>query len=81
MGGSVIVRASGPLLTARYRLVGVAVLDVVEGWHLSVLVFRDSLIVGLLGIGFTLEALPLMHNLLDSRPDGFGSTEEAIRWQ
>ncbi|KIJ50938.1 hypothetical protein M422DRAFT_27064 [Sphaerobolus stellatus SS14] len=60
MGGSVIVRASGPLIAAKYRLAGVAVLDIVEG--------------------FTLEALPHMHNLLDSRPEGFGSQEEAIRW-
>lgn len=31
MGGSVIVRASGPLLSAKYKISGVAVLDVVEG--------------------------------------------------
>ncbi|KAF8589894.1 protein phosphatase methylesterase [Ramaria rubella] len=60
MGGSVTVRASSPLLADKYKLAGVAVLDVVEG--------------------FTLEALPHMHNLLDSRPDGFDSQEEAIRW-
>ncbi|KAF8512476.1 protein phosphatase methylesterase [Gautieria morchelliformis] len=60
MGGSVIVRASGALLAAKYKLAGVAVLDVVEG--------------------FTLDALPHMHNLLDSRPDGFDSQEEAIQW-
>ncbi|KAF8526236.1 Alpha/Beta hydrolase protein [Hysterangium stoloniferum] len=60
MGGSVIVRASTPLLAAKYNIVGVAVLDVVEG--------------------FTLEALPHMHNLLDSRPDGFNTQEDAIRW-
>jgi len=60
MGGSVIVRSSGPLLEAKYKVAGVAVLDVVEG--------------------FSLEALPYMHKLLDSRPDGFESQEEAIRW-
>ncbi|GJJ13707.1 hypothetical protein Clacol_007963 [Clathrus columnatus] len=60
MGGSVIVRASTPLLSAKYKMVGVAVLDVVEG--------------------FTLEALPHMHNLLDSRPEGFDSPEDAIQW-
>jgi len=60
MGGSVIVRASTPLLAAKYKIVGVAVLDVVEG--------------------FTLEALPHMHNLLDSRPDVFDTQEDAIRW-
>ncbi|KAI0346301.1 protein phosphatase methylesterase [Trametopsis cervina] len=29
---------------------------------------------------FTLEALPMMHSLLDTRPDGFSSEEEAIEW-
>jgi hypothetical protein len=31
MGASVIVRASGPLLAAKYKIAGVAALDVVEG--------------------------------------------------
>ena len=30
---------------------------------------------------FTLEALPMMHSLLDARPEGFNSQEEAIEWQ
>lgn len=30
---------------------------------------------------FTLQALPLMHSLLDARPEGFGSPEDAIEWQ
>lgn len=29
---------------------------------------------------FTLEALPMMHALLDARPDGFSSQEDAIEW-
>ncbi|KZT06141.1 protein phosphatase methylesterase [Laetiporus sulphureus 93-53] len=29
---------------------------------------------------FTLEALPMMHSLLDARPEGFDSPEEAIEW-
>ncbi|KAL7279443.1 hypothetical protein ACG7TL_007285 [Trametes sanguinea] len=29
---------------------------------------------------FTLEALPLMHSLLNARPEGFDSPEEAIEW-
>ncbi|CAL1713614.1 unnamed protein product [Somion occarium] len=29
---------------------------------------------------FTLEALPMMHSLLDARPDGFNSPEEAVEW-
>lgn len=61
MGGSVLVRAASRLISAKYRLTGVAVLDVVEG--------------------FTLDALPHMHSLLDTRPDGFDSLEEAIEWQ
>ncbi|KAF8621972.1 hypothetical protein AX15_007339 [Amanita polypyramis BW_CC] len=59
MGGSVMVRAC-PLLLDKYRLTGVAVLDVVEG--------------------SALEALPHMHNLLNARPDGFDSIEEAVEW-
>ena len=31
--------------------------------------------------GSALEALPHMHNLLNARPDGFDSIEEAIEWQ
>lgn len=29
---------------------------------------------------FTLEALPMMHALLDARPDGFSSPEDAVEW-
>ncbi|KAJ3479065.1 hypothetical protein NLI96_g9328 [Meripilus lineatus] len=29
---------------------------------------------------FTLEALPMMHNLLEARPAGFNSPEQAIEW-
>ncbi|CCM04673.1 uncharacterized protein FIBRA_06859 [Fibroporia radiculosa] len=60
LGGSVIVRACPLLQEFKYRITGVAVLDIVEE--------------------FTLEALPMMHNLLDARPEGFGSPEEAIEW-
>ncbi|GJE85653.1 alpha/beta hydrolase [Phanerochaete sordida] len=60
LGGSVITRASPLLQERKYRIGGVAVLDVVEE--------------------FTLEALPMMNSLLDSRPEGFNSQEEAIEW-
>lgn len=30
---------------------------------------------------FTLDALPIMHSLLNARPEGFDSPEEAIEWQ
>ncbi|KIM29753.1 hypothetical protein M408DRAFT_304699 [Serendipita vermifera MAFF 305830] len=30
--------------------------------------------------GSALDALPIMMSLLDSRPDGFGSVEEAVQW-
>jgi hypothetical protein len=33
------------------------------------------------GQGSALEALPHMHNLLNARPDGFDSIEEAVEWQ
>jgi len=29
---------------------------------------------------FTLEALPMMHSLLDARPDGFNNLKQAIEW-
>jgi len=32
-------------------------------------------------LGSALDALPIMMSLLDSRPDGFDSIEEAIQWQ
>ncbi|PFH51090.1 hypothetical protein AMATHDRAFT_59791 [Amanita thiersii Skay4041] len=60
MGGSVFVRACPLLLEKKYRITGVAVLDVVEG--------------------SAIEYLPHMHNLLNARPDGFDSTEEAVEW-
>ncbi|KAH9481836.1 Protein phosphatase methylesterase 1 [Psilocybe cubensis] len=52
MGGSVVVRSCPKLLDAKYRIAGVAVLDVVEGTKI----------------------------LLNARPDGFDSMEEAIEW-
>ncbi|KIY48601.1 protein phosphatase methylesterase [Fistulina hepatica ATCC 64428] len=60
MGGSVVVRASSRLLERKYNLVGVAILDIVEG--------------------SALEALPHMNSLLNARPEGFDSVEEAIEW-
>ncbi|EPS93134.1 hypothetical protein FOMPIDRAFT_150069 [Fomitopsis schrenkii] len=60
LGGSVIVRACPRLQELKYRITGVAVLDIVEE--------------------FTLEALPKMHSLLDARPEGFNSQEDAIEW-
>ncbi|KAI0035512.1 protein phosphatase methylesterase [Vararia minispora EC-137] len=60
MGGAVVVRACPMLQEKRYRIGGVAVLDVVEG--------------------SALEALPMMPMILNSRPTGFDSVEEAIEW-
>lgn len=60
LGGSVIVRACTLLQEQKYKITGVAVLDIVEE--------------------FTLEALPMMNNLLDVRPEGFDSQEAAIEW-
>ncbi|KAK1230424.1 Protein phosphatase methylesterase 1 [Marasmius sp. AFHP31] len=60
MGGSVITRACPLLLERKYKVGGVAVLDVVEG--------------------SAIEALPHMHSLLNARPDGFDSMEEAVEW-
>jgi protein phosphatase methylesterase 1 len=77
MGGAVCVRACPILQEKRYKVAGVAVLDVVEGelvslWGSEVFIPR---------LGSALEALPIMMGLLDSRPDGFDSLEEAIQWQ
>ncbi|KAK7462477.1 Protein phosphatase methylesterase 1, variant 2 [Stygiomarasmius scandens] len=60
MGGSIITRACPILMERKYKLAGVAVLDVVEG--------------------SALDALPHMHSLLNARPDGFDSVEEAVEW-
>lgn len=60
MGGSVVVHSCPRLLELKYRVTGVAVLDVVEG--------------------SAMEALPFMHNLLNTRPDGFNNIEEAVEW-
>ncbi|KAJ7629761.1 Alpha/Beta hydrolase protein [Mycena polygramma] len=60
MGGSVVVRACPHLMDAKYRVSGVAVLDVVEG--------------------SAIDALPHMHSLLNARPEGFASVEEAVEW-
>lgn len=34
-----------------------------------------------LRLGSAIEALPHMHSLLNARPEGFDSLEEAIEWQ
>ncbi|KIK02984.1 hypothetical protein K443DRAFT_677143 [Laccaria amethystina LaAM-08-1] len=60
MGGSVVVHSCATLLEKKYKIGGVAVLDVVEG--------------------SAIEALPHMHSLLNARPEGFDSIEEAIEW-
>ncbi|EPQ54031.1 protein phosphatase methylesterase [Gloeophyllum trabeum ATCC 11539] len=60
MGGSVVVQACPEIMAAGYSVLGVAVLDVVEGT--------------------ALEALPFMNSILNARPDGFDSVEEAIEW-
>ncbi|THH10050.1 hypothetical protein EW145_g1601 [Phellinidium pouzarii] len=60
MGGSVLVRTCPMLIESKYRVTGVAVLDVVEG--------------------SAIDALPFMNKLLDSRPNGFDSIEEAVEW-
>lgn len=74
-----IVRASSLLQERKYRITGVSVLDVVEG--ACVLVLADAVLKSAHDTEFTLEALPIMHSLLDSRPEGFESPEQAIEWQ
>lgn len=78
MGGSVVVRSSPRLLELKYRVTGVAVLDVVEGTRIvQVQVLDDHTFFA----GSAMEALPFMHSLLNARPDGFNNIEEAIEWQ
>ncbi|KAJ3766766.1 Alpha/Beta hydrolase protein [Lentinula raphanica] len=60
MGGSIVTRGCPILLDEKYKVGGVAVLDVVEG--------------------SAIEALPHMNSLLNARPDGFDSVEEAVEW-
>jgi len=61
MGGSVVTKSCPILLEKKYKIAGVAVLDVVEG--------------------SAVDALPHMNSVLNARPDGFDSMEEAIEWQ
>lgn len=86
LGGAVCVRAVPLLLERKYRITGVAVLDVVEGTSAQVQRSLDCSptrfvrCVRLL-LEFTLDALPHMHALLHTRPIGFGSIEEGVEWQ
>lgn len=77
LGGSVCVRVSPLLLERKYRITGVAVLDIVEGETLFTIKTRPTYV----SLGFTLDALPNMMSLLESRPDGFDSVEEAVKYQ
>src|SRR5260221_9353760 len=61
MGGSVVTKSCPILLQNKYKIAGVAVLDVVEG--------------------SAVDALPHMNSILNARPDGFDSVEEAVEWQ
>jgi len=68
------------LLDRKYKVGGIAVLDVVEGNEglscIHLLIFKSY------GFpGSAIDALPHMHSLLNARPDGFDSPEEAIEWQ
>jgi protein phosphatase methylesterase 1 len=72
------VRTCPALLKHSYKICGVAVLDVVEG-ILFALLLQALQPFGT--VGTAIEALPLMNSLLNARPDGFDSAEEAIEWQ
>lgn len=87
MGGAVVVRTCPLLLECKYRVGGVSVLDVVEG------VYHKSMPLHALAIhnlstyfitsstGSAIEALPHMPMILNSRPEGFDSVDDAIDWQ
>ena len=88
LGGSVCVRTVPLLLERKYRITGVAVLDVVEGAPVQdqrIPSIRPAMFVHRVNwpllLEFTLDALPHMHALLHTRPIGFGSIEEGIEWQ
>ena len=52
-------------------------LDIVEGEALTTITMGSTHV----SLGFTLDALPNMMSLLDSRPEGFDSVEEAVKYQ
>jgi protein phosphatase methylesterase 1 len=87
MGGAACVRACPVLQEKRYSVSGVAVLDVVEGAERFAREstiptgYPHTCIIDDVVVGSALDALPIMMSLLDSRPDGFGSVEEAVQWQ
>jgi protein phosphatase methylesterase 1 len=80
MGGSVVVRTTHLLLEKKYKISGVAVLDVVEGSN-QISEHTSQPDWFSYSTGSALDALPYMHSLLNARPDGFDSVEEAIEWQ
>ena len=80
MGGSIMTRSCPILIERGYRVAGVSVLDVVEGSQPILPSWIPSRLLKLT-IGSAVDALPHMHNLLNARPDGFDSMEEAIEWQ
>ncbi|OBZ72210.1 Protein phosphatase methylesterase 1 [Grifola frondosa] len=79
LGGAVCVRACPLLQEHGYRITGVAVIDVVEGLS-SPSPGSQLLMSSCESSEYTLEALPLMHSLLNARPEGFDSPEEAVEW-
>lgn len=77
-----IVRACPLLQERKFKITGVAVIDVVEGQICTPLAVSTNLtLIATNPVEYTLEALPMMHSLLDTRPAGFDSPEEAIEWQ
>jgi len=85
MGGSVVVQTCPKLLEKKYKVTGAVVLDVVEGSPISCLNVMETHDINIgclpLSTGSAIEALPHMHSLLNARPEGFDSVEDAIEWQ
>lgn len=81
MGGAVAVHVAHNQLIP--TLIGLAVIDVVEGEAFIVLtkiLSQSCMILGCILTGTALEALSSMQSFLHSRPPGFKSLEQAIEY-
>lgn len=77
MGGSVVVD-----VTSRKRLknvVGVCVLDVVEGKYIDVNISKQSILIS--WQGSAMDALSSMTSILNTRPQQFKNIEQAVQWR
>ena len=77
-----VVQTCPKLLEKKYKVTSAVVLDVVEGSPISCLNVMEThdINTGCLPLS-TGSAIEALHSLLNARPEGFDSVEDAIEWQ